>query len=1471
MRSVGICLGASSVSLVILSKQGNDTYIERSSYKLHNGNPKEILSSLLSDIDEESIPIIITGRKFRNIVNFDNISEPEAIELSMDYIIANSSRLKSLASDRINLSANSNSIIAKSIISKYQSEYSENSEQYYKAIASLGGETFVVYSLDKTGKIIDIFSKNQCASGTGEFFLQQIKRMDLSIDEAISISHNAEPFRVSGRCSVFCKSDCTHALNKGTPKDEVAAGLSQMIAEKIEDLLNFDRNDKILLIGGVTQNITVVNFLKKKYPNATIPEEAIYFEAMGAAIYGLKNGGKSIKEVPNYFNDSKSSFKFHKPLKDFAHLVSFKEIQKNIPKDNQDCILGLDVGSTTTKAVLIGADDSSFLASIYLYTNGDPIAAARSCYSSILEQVGSKVNIIGVGTTGSGRQITGIHALTDGVVNEITAHATAAVFFDPEVDTIYEIGGQDAKYSYIVNKVPADYAMNEACSAGTGSFIEESAWESLGIKVSDIEGIAMLGFAPPNFSDQCAAFISSDIKTALQENISKENIVAGLVYSVCLNYVNRVKGNRKSGNKIFMQGGVCYNKAIPIAMAALTNSEIVVPPEPGLMGAYGVALVIKERIENGLMEKGDYSLLELATREVKYHKPFICYGGKEQCDNKCSINIIEAAGKRFPFGGSCNKYYNLKHLANLPADEYDYVKKRQLLTFKDYFESEWLESAPVIGINLSFQIYNLMPLFFAFFRELGFNVILPDHFDEEGLNHELSSMCYPAQISLGMFHNLISKNPDYYFLPSVYEMETEKDVHQRLDFNCTCVFVSGEPLFLKQSFKHELLTKKVINPSLNFGNGFDNQIESFVETAGKLGVKDKGVIERAFNFSINKQREYEAELYKLGEEALNKIDKLENVFGMVLFGRAYNAFAENANKSIPQKFASKGVYIIPYDIIDPIIAKTRDNMYWESGKKILRCAEFVAGKNNLYATYISNYSCGPDSMIMTSFREVMGEKPSLTLELDGHTADAGINTRIEAALDIISNFTKIPKIDIGNKDDFILSQVVFDKSDSYFIDSDGNKLSLKDKNVKLLIPAMGELNAELFAAALRSLGYNCEALPPSNSEIVKLGRSVATGKECLPVILLAGSLLDYINRNKIDGEPIALFNVQGAGNCRLGQYPVFLRHVIKSKKLRNVAQATLMNEDGFAGFGNNFAKRGIQAIILGDVLEDVRAAILSNSIDPIAGEKFFDEGFEKLKFVMASNPDDIYSALELFSENIKSNVPVKINIDDSRYIALLGEIYVRRDLYAHKFLNRKFAEKGFVLKIAHISEWIYYVDYLIKYAYLEPESSVKKKLEREVRSYFMRRTEKKIKRIIEKTGYYKYSPIHIKPLLDHSKHIIPLEFKGEPGLTLGTALYEAFDKYCGIINIGPFGCMPTRFTEAVSIPEMKVGNKIEAMRIKQPSYQLNHVFQNDTKIPFLTLEVDGNPFPQLIEAKLEAFALQAARSAELMRKNKELA
>ena len=289
------------------------------------------------------------------MVNYTKISEPEATELAFKFVTSK--------------------------------------EDKYTAIASLGGETFMVYTLNEEGRISNVISKNQCASGTGEFFLQQIKRMDLTTNEITELASDAEPHKVSGRCSVFCKSDCTHALNKGVDKAEVASGLALMMAEKVEELLKKASEEKVLLVGGVTKNQLVMDFLKKSIDRVVIPEEAEYFEALGAALYGLENDVMTFDSFDGIFSDKESSFSFLDPLKKFEDKVVFKEMETDTAREGDRCILGLDVGSTTTKAVLIRENDNKILASIYLYTHGNPIKAARACYGELLKQLNVNIEI----------------------------------------------------------------------------------------------------------------------------------------------------------------------------------------------------------------------------------------------------------------------------------------------------------------------------------------------------------------------------------------------------------------------------------------------------------------------------------------------------------------------------------------------------------------------------------------------------------------------------------------------------------------------------------------------------------------------------------------------------------------------------------------------------------------------------------------------------------------------------------------------------------------------------------------------------------------------------------------------------------------------------------------------------------------------------------------------------------------------
>ncbi|MCG8569070.1 MAG: acyl-CoA dehydratase activase [Spirochaetes bacterium] len=1435
-EAVGICLGATTFTLVELKEENNQITINNKIIQEHEGDPKSIFSKVVSQYNLEDKYVGVTGRKFRRILNFSSIIEPEAVEYAYDFV---------------------------------------NQKQIsYDAIVSAGGETFMVYEIDKKGKISRISSGNKCASGTGEFFMQQIKRMNIDVEEAIELSKTSEtPHHLSGRCSVFCKSDCTHALNKGESIADVTAGLAKMIAKKIEELLIKINAKKIMVVGGTAQNQVVIDFLKENFETVYVPNEAPFFEALGSAIWALKAKHAQVPKKDQYYKKQKSSFEFLKPLKSYQHLVEFKELPYQNPESGDECIIGLDVGSTTTKAVLLRTRDEKILKSIYLRTNGSPVEASRKCYQSLLEQLNNvSVKITGLGVTGSGRYIAGLHADSEGIINEIIAHARASAHFDAEVDTIYEIGGQDAKYTYLTNSVASDYAMNEACSAGTGSFLEESAYEQLGVKMEEIADIALKAQNPPNFSDQCSAFISSDINTAFQEGISREDIIAGLVYSICINYINRVKGSRTTGNKVFMQGGVCYNRAIPIAMAGLIGKKIIVPPQPGLMGAYGVALEIKNLIQLGLLKEKDFNLKTLADRKVEYGKPFVCMGTAEKCDRRCVINMIQIEGKKIPFGGACNKYYNLKNKIKVDIKKHNHIERRTELLYQEWENAprKEKEDQPIIGINASFQINTLLPMFFTFFNELGCKVIMSDEVHTDAIDKGMTSFCLSAQIALGLFDNLLSKKPDYIFMPQIMEMHVSSQKEYRKEYQTVCMFVQGEPFYQKATFLKEMKNPpKMLTPALNFMRGFDAEAETFTKMASDLGFSESAATQ-AYHKAVNKQLEFFKNMKKEGQRVLAELEKDPSKTAIVLFGRPYNAFDDKTNKGVPFKFASRGIEIIPYDYLMYEQEENFRDTYWEMGQRIIKAARIVERHPQLYGCYLTNFLCALDSMMVPHFRDLMGIKPSLTIEVDTHTADAGVNTRIEAFMDVVKNYQKMKQNLEVTPSTFTQAKAIIDqKGTAWYIDSQGEKFSFKDPRVKVIIPSMGDLFNSAGAAALNAQGWHAEGLPVCDREALDLGRSVTTSKECLPIINIIGELLKYLKYRKNPNEKLALFLVSAGGCCRVGQYHILTKTIIDKLKLKDVAVITLANDDGYAGLGISFRLNIAKLLYAGDVFDDIRSVIKAMAVDKEEGLKIFYEEWDKLLgSIDGRNKKKFYPQLKQSAARLGTIKLVK-PIEEAKYIGVVGEIFVRRDHFSLMSIPERLAEEGFVMLDAPVMEWNRYVDFLKQTGMFEAQTNFVGKLEELISDWVQDYHEKRIKNILATTGLYEFEMIDIKKYMAHSAHIFPYTLTGEPGLSTGASLYHMIDKYCGTINVGPFGCMNSRMTEAVTTFEMTLEGKMEAAKLAGNEKDYSFLKDQLDILPFLSIECDGNPFSQILEARFETFMLQANRLHELMKNQKE--
>ncbi len=1409
MHSMGINIGSSNVKVAVLQ----DNKSIWNAVEPHEGNFLDTLKKILSfRILPANIKTLATGTEGRHLLNINSVIEPLCIEEALKNI-------------------------------PYQID----------ALVSLGGEDLVVYTIDQNNKIITSFSGNKCASGTGEFFKQQLARMNMKLSDMNNIPEDSRVLKLSSRCSVFMKSDCTHRLNKGeATTGDIVLSLSDVMAIKVIDFLKRARIEKgkVLLAGGVTQNQYILHFIRERMPQIEflVPEQAAYFEAYGAALMAGRSGS-NLPHLSSLFKSSIIQFKRFKSLQTAQGRVTYLPSQKGKVAVGREYILGVDGGSTTTKACLIDIETNEVTASFYGRTHGDPVGSLKNCLLEIKKQIREdigegKINITLASTTGSSREILGVFLETPAVYNEIIAHAVGTSFYRDNIDTIFEIGGQDAKYVSLKNKVPIDYAMNEACSAGTGSFLEESAQGDLNIPEADrIGDIALAANQPLKFGEHCSAFINSDIRNAIQQGASREDITAGIVTSIVSNYLNRVVGNRTIGKNIVLQGGVAKNKAVPLAFAMLLDKDILVPPDPELMGCFGVGILAKQKVTEGFLAKATYDLDQILATNIIHEKEFQC----KACDNFCQIRLLNVNGHKYMFGGRCNKYANIrkKKVFN-EAEVIDYVEKRNDILFKECAPEPktFLKKKDfVVGISRCFSIYTLWPLYSWFFHTLGVETFISEEISHEGTARVESSYCFPAEIAHGAVQDILNRKIDYIFLPHFRDMES----YEKIAPANFCPITQSLPYYIKKAFP-EIPDEKYLAPVVSFMYGIERASEPFIAMAETLGFPDHEA-KTAFNIAYEKQMECFARFTELGKQALDEARQAKRPV-IAILGRPYNSFTADANMGIPRKYTSRGYSVIPFDILPFEDQSIYPNMYWYYGQQDMKAGTLLKNEDNIFVTYISNFSCAPDSFMLHYLKWIMGTKPFLILELDSHTADAGVDTRIEAFLDIIEGYrSKLANIREERYDNGL--RFINNPGKAIHIKNaiTGEKIPIKNNpRIKLLLSNMGRLSAELLGATIRGLGINAETMPVPDIYTLQMARNHTSGKECLPSHLVLGSFLKYLSSEKYRKDEIyILFVPTTTGPCRTGQYFVFYENLFKDLRLENVLVFTMDSDNSYTELGSEFTKYAWWAVVIADYMKDVETSLRTCAADPAEAMRIYDQIWQKMIGVAERDITKVLPVLEEIADTI-SRIPLARKMDDCPKVLIVGEIYVRRDDFAVDELIQQFSKHGIIGKVSNVAEWFYYCDFVRHY-------ELKKKLNlapwyrsifaREFRDIinwkiehaYKKNVEKNIRNTLRVTGLVPHTPHDMQEIMKNTeKHFIGLELYSEISISSGVAATAMMDGYSGIVNISPFACLIGRVIEGLFTP-----------------------WARERKYPAISIEIDGNLLPPNVLSKLEIFMLNVKR------------
>ena len=903
--------------------------------------------------------------------------------------------------ERYNSNGNSSVVITGNVAKNfYDFSYYSEAECFEKALSyygikpdlllSLGGETFSVYPM-KNGVVKNIISSSKCAAGTGEFIVQQLERMGLSLKQGIKESSKGQIVQLATRCSVHCKSDATHKLNKGECKPEdIAKTLIHDLARKVSEMIESAQwsTRLVVIAGGVALNEYFVESMQKFLPKTelkVLPESPL-LEVFGAALYASEIRD-DVQQRRAWRVQSESKFETLGPLNNGEGLLDYRVESGSRTEilNNGSYVFAVDAGSTTTKTVLFNVEDNSIGASAYLRTLGNPILAVKNCIESLIEQVGNaSISVIQCAVTGSAREMVSVYLDNCWSFNEILAHARAATEELPNVDTVIEIGGQDSKFISFLKGVPVDYAMNEGCSAGTGSFLEESASVDMGIPVEDISDLALKSTNPIVFGERCAAFINTDLRNALQQGAEQRDVVAGLSCSIADNYVSRIIGSRQIGENILFLGGVALNKSVALAIANRVKRKIIVPSHPELMGSIGSALMARDLLNNNGLTKRKFVLKNLLSGDMKVKNKFSC----NSCENNCEIQNISIRGKSHPFGGLCSKYKLLRQECG-KRKGINLVETRNTMLYNEFGPVILKKPLGTIGLPMALTTHSLFPLYARFINELGYNVVLSESAEIADIK-TLSPICYPCELVHGAVTNLIRQKVDFIFLPRVLEMEANGYLH---GYTCTSTSIISD--VVNAAFGKE--RDKILSPHVSTSEDYINTtLQEFGKIAVKLGLQKKKGEEagrKAFAHYASFLRKYR----NLGRKLLPKLTKEPCV---IVAGRPYVVYPNGINIALPQKITSRGYHVIPADML-PLVKVDHERNAWHYTQQMSNAVDFAKKFPNTYICMVSCFSCGPDGTMYHNFRQELAGTTFCYLEIDSHTAHAGFETRVEAFLDII--------------------------------------------------------------------------------------------------------------------------------------------------------------------------------------------------------------------------------------------------------------------------------------------------------------------------------------------------------------------------------------------------------------------------------------------------------------------------------------
>lgn len=1104
--SLGIDIGYASVKIALLDDSGAIIYTD---YLLHKGKINKTLKKALKKLSQKYDPKAVTTGA---------VTGSESKYLTGDGTVQHI-----------------NEVLA-------QIEGCLAVQGDIKSIIEIGGESakYITGLQEDSRSSIQISMNSCCSAGTGSFLEEQASRLNLNIEDYSSHAAKARSIpRIAGRCSVFAKTDIIHHQQEGTPVEDILLGLAYALVKnyRVAVIKKLPIEKPIMLAGGVAYNEAIVGavktILKLDEDELIVSERCGITAAVGAARLARKDRLRirhtDLQEILEHADERYAGDHEENELPALKPFGDGDGENKHIckPPDEKnkkiDCYLGVDIGSTSTDLVLMD-QDNEIVSYRYLKTCGDPVQAVKNGLRDLKNEFGEKINILGAGTTGSGRYMIGNLIGADVIRDEITAQAKAATTIDSGVDTVFEIGGQDSKYISLEDGRVTDFQMNKICAAGTGSFIEEQS-QKFDIPLDEFGAIAINSRHPVHLGERCTVFIETSIAAHLSGGTKIDDIASGLCYSIVKNYLNRVVGQKKIGEKIFLQGGIAYNQGVVNAFRALTGKEIIVPPFFSVTGAYGTAILTKE---------------EMGTAHTKFRGFEI----------ETSPEIVQES-EQADAGSGFNEMVNA-------------------MIFEGY-DGSVDEDRQTVGIPRALFTYGMYPMFSTFFRELGFNVVLSDPTSEEtirlGQEYALDETCYPVKLINGHVAELVQKKVDYIFFPDLFTVP-HPGSSARQDYGCPYMQIAFK--MVNKAMELDKKGIKLLSPTIGFSLGEAFMKKSFMNLGQELG---KGPEETfmALRKGMKAFHDFEIRMENTSRELAKKLRPDEKAF--VLISKTYGVSDTALNLGIPDRLAERGYKVLAfYNLSGGDISKEHPNMYWPFGQHILEAAQIVREHPNLYAIFLTHHGCGPDTVFSHYFREIMGGKPYLNIEVDEHSSDVGVITRLEAfvnSLNAVPTTTADPLETYQGKAIHRRANITLDHT------------GVED-GATVYVPNIFPYS-QISSACLRNAGIDARTLPAPDFGSINTGRKYALTNEYFSLIALIGDVLNLPDIRSGHEKPPAILIPQSEGAEVDGQYNRILRTILDAEGLQDIAVVAPFVEDALLKEGTDLDTIFL-VLIAGDIV-----------------------------------------------------------------------------------------------------------------------------------------------------------------------------------------------------------------------------------------------------------------------------------------------